>query len=202
MGLAGRPRARRAALQGDQAAGLPYGIHSDYQCPFAVGRRIGVVRHRPLMPREIELPIFGAALGGCDDSHVRMNPYLRKQDPLRVQPRQPRGIRKQQGRLASQRRDCVCRPSTAGLDHGVCDPRAVRRKRQAVLKPRILGERNRLAAGKKLHVYLVGRVEGAVASVEGEHLAVGRQHRADRRVGEIRELGVRPFFSERTNWQE
>src|SRR5256885_6279291 len=82
--------AGRAAIEWNHAARLPERIHFDHQRPLAIGRGIGIVRHRAFMLRKIELTVFRTVFQGRDNSHVSAGSYFREQDPAFVQPGEPR----------------------------------------------------------------------------------------------------------------
>ena len=192
----GGPNRPSARIAGDrhEPARLPDRaiIHLDNERPFAIRRRVRVMRHRALVRWEIHLAVLRPAPRRDDHAEVHAALDLREEQVLRVEPRQAGGIRHQQARLALQRRHGVSAVPGRRV-HRVGDFRAVGRERQTVLRPPILDERRRLAARQHFQIDLIGRQEPPVAANERQHPSVRRQRRRDRRVGEVGQLRIDKF---------
>src|SRR5262249_26473800 len=94
--------------------------------------------------------------------------HRRKKNALSVDPTHPSGVLEHCGWLPAQggHADGIPAPSD-WIGNRIVDARAVRRKRQPKLEPRIPGELHRFAVGKQLDIHLPkGHERGWIASDE------------------------------------
>src|SRR4051794_9162346 len=93
-----RPRCRRAftfgpdlpplgaAVEWNETTRMPGGIHLQREGPLPIGRRIRQMHHSAFVPGEVDLPILGAICRRAYESHMFTGSYLRKQEPVSVEP--------------------------------------------------------------------------------------------------------------------
>ena len=153
-------------------------IHLDDERPPAIGG-VGVVRHRSLVGREVELPAIGT---------VRRELTMPMCRPVFTAENNSRSRSSQVSPAALPRSRAGSPPGT-GIEN-VFHPLSVaavrrsairREKTDPVLRPRVAGQQDRFAVGELLEVDRIGIQEGPEAAEERHHAAIRRDRGGDRR---------------------